>query len=410
MMSILMFGWEYPPNLTGGLGTACYGLANALTESGIEINFLTPRSYDESGDHSSGQNILRKVKNSKENLTATLNKLHHLLSIPSKLSPYTSSSHLLSFEQKKVVNSQLQKELDHFTALSLEAINGLDYDLIHAHDWPTYGAALQVQKAYNKPLVLHVHSTEIDRRGDGMNRLIFELEKKGFTTADSIIAVSNYTKSILVHKYEINPEKIEVIYHGVPAGFKRYQKVTGMPDFKEKIITFCGRITWQKGPSYFVNAAAKLAEKSDQIRFIMAGDGDLREEMITLTADLGLSRRFHFPGFLTHEELKGLWQISDLLVMPSVSEPFGLTALEAMTAGVPVIVSKQSGITELFPHILQVDYWETHALADLIHQLINDPPMISQQKEKNQAQLEKLSWSASARQIIDLYHSLKPKQ
>lgn len=403
-----MFGWEYPPNITGGLGTACYELTKALTGQGIGVNFVMPQSVDGNGLHASDQNIIKTAKKGKENLLHALSKLHYLPSIPSKLSPYAPQPDLPTSEQEQALNDQLQNELDQFTTLSLGAIKGLDYDLIHAHDWPTYSAALQAQKVSHKPLVLHVHSTEVDRRGSHMNRLIFELEKTGFAMADSIIAVSNYTKNILVKHYEVDPEKIEVIYHGVPSGFDDCEKAHDLPEFHEKIITFCGRITWQKGPSYFVNAAFKLAEENDQTRFIMAGDGDLRKEMIELTADLGLSRRFHFPGFLTREEVKSLWQISDLLVMPSVSEPFGLTALEAMASNIPVIISRQSGISELFPHISKADYWETHTLATLMHQLINDPQMIAQQKEKNQAQLAKLSWSTSAEQIIKLYHSLKP--
>ncbi|MDN5217228.1 glycosyltransferase family 4 protein [Fulvivirgaceae bacterium BMA12] len=409
MIKILMFGWEYPPNITGGLGTTCYELTKALTGKGVGINFVMPQSIEGNGLHASGQSIIKIAQKSKENLLHTLSDLHHLLSIPSKLSPYALQPDLSTVEQEQALNNQLQSELDHFTTSSSSAIKGLDYDLIHAHDWPTYGAALQAQKVSHKPLILHVHSTEADRRGNHMNRLIFELEKAGFTMADNIITVSNYTKNTLIDHYQVDPEKIEVIYHGVPSGFDNSERTANLPEFNEKIITFCGRITWQKGPSYFVNAAFKLAEENDQIRFIMAGDGDLREEMIELTADLGLSRRFHFPGFLTREEVKRLWQISDLLVMPSVSEPFGLTALEAMAAGVPVIISRQSGISELFPHILKADYWETHTLATLIHQLINDPQMIAQQKEKNQTQLARLSWTTSAEQIIKLYHSLKPR-
>lgn len=412
MMRILMFGWEYPPHITGGLGTACYWLANALTEKGIKIDFLTPHQDDVKNPVGgcSDAKQAASLKNEMENLGEALSKFLHKISIPSFLSPYPGNpvSSQPEKQSEHAIDDALRKELARFDKATVKALKGRNYDLIHAHDWPTYGVALMMRSASNKPLILHVHSTEIDRNGESGNQFIFKLEKKGFKKADKIIAVSHYTKNVLVSHYEVNPEKIEVVYHGVPPGFDHPETTDNLPGFREKVITFCGRITRQKGPSHFIHAASKLAERSDQIRFIMAGDGDLRDEMIELTAGLGISKRFHFPGFLNKEELKRLWKISDVLVMPSVSEPFGLTGIEAMSADLPVIVSRQSGLPELFPHILQVDYWETDALADLIFDVITNTKLTLRQKQENRNRLAGLSWTTAAGQVADLYTTLSP--
>ena len=410
MMRILMFGWEYPPHITGGLGTACYWLANSLTEKGVQINFLAPGSNDiENQAPDAGKSDpARSIEAGVEKLSIVLSKLLHKITIPSGLSPYGGKPLALQGEKEteQTLENLLKKELVYFNKSAAQALEGIQYDLIHAHDWPTFGAAILMHKMSDKPLILHVHSTEIDRNGDHRNEFIFRQEKQGFTKANKIIAVSHYTKKTLIDHYGVSAEKIEVVYHGVPPGFNNHKTAVELPRFREKIVTFCGRITHQKGPSYFINATNKLAEKSDQIRFIMAGDGDLREKMIELTAEMGISKRFHFPGFLTNEEVKNLWQISDALVMPSVSEPFGLTAVEAMSANLPVIVSRQSGLAELFPDLLQVNYWETEAMAELIFRLINDPQMTLLQKQENQRRLSKLSWTTAADQVIDLYHSV----
>lgn len=415
-MTILMFGWEYPPHISGGLGTACYNLVNALAEKGVRVNFITP-GPDESAGQVPGAGMhghTKPIKVGNEQLVNVLSQLLRKITIPSELSPYGNKS--ISDEEERREERQkeldlayqLEKELANFNASAAKALKGIEYDVIHAHDWPTYEAAMLMRNVSNKPVVLHVHSTEVDRNGDNGNEFIFELEKDGFLKADKIITVSQYTKNVLTDHYKVDSGKIEVVYHGVPQGFDNQITTDNLPRFKEKVVTFCGRITHQKGPIHFVNAAAKLTEMSDRIRFVMAGDGDLRHEMIELTAELGISRRFHFPGFLTREQVRYLWQISDVLVMPSVSEPFGLTGIEAMSAGVPVIVSSQSGLIELFPHVSQVDYWETDDLARLIFKLINDPQMTKQQKQENGRQLSKLSWEAAASQIVDLYHSVNP--
>ena len=397
MMRILMFGWEYPPHITGGLGTASYWLANALTAEGVKIDFVVPESGDMVNEwpHHHGSVAAKHIKVEGENLVSALNKLLRRISIPSKLSPYGSkilAEHAESPEGQ--LGEQLRKELARFNKAAAEALKEAKYDLIHAHDWPTFEAAMLMQSVSNKPLILHVHSTEIDRNGEHGNEFVFKLEKEGFDKADKIITVSQYTKNVLTNHYDVNDKKIEVVYHGVPEGFDNRKTENPLPEFGEKVVTFCGRITHQKGPSYFVNAASKLSERTDQIRFVMAGDGDLKEKMIELTAELGISKHFHFSGFLTKEELNRLWQITDVLVMPSVSEPFGLTGVEAMSADLPIIISRQSGLIELFPHVLQIDYWETDALANMIFKLINDPETVLRQKKENRRQLDKLSWKS----------------
>lgn len=412
MTRVLMFGWEYPPFIAGGLGTACYWLMNALTEKGIKIDFLTPHQGN-------GQSLCEEVpeyyqtttiKSEMEHLGQVLGKLLRKISIPSSLTPYPTATISSDTEEheREDLEKVLEEALNKFNKAASDALKGSKFDLIHAHDWPTYQAALDMQATSNKPLILHVHSTEIDRNGDSGSEFIFKLEEEGFKEADKIIAVSNYSKNMLVDHYQVDPKKIEVVYHGVPPGFDDGKTEGNIPQFREKVVTFCGRITRQKGPTHFINAASKLSVRSNQIRFVMAGDGDLRNNMIELTAGLGLSRRFHFPGFLTNRELKKLWQISDVLVMPSVSEPFGLIGVEAMSANIPVIVSKQSGLAELLPNMLQVDYWETDDLADLIFQAITNPQLVLKQKQENQTRLAGLSWSSAAEQVIDLYHSVIP--
>ena len=412
MTRVLMFGWEYPPFISGGLGTACYWLVNALTEKGIKIDFLTPHQRNDKSlcAEAPEYNPTTTIKTEMEHLSKALGNLLRKISIPSNLTPYPSAAISSDTEkqEKEELEKVLEEALNKFNKAASDALKGSKFDLIHAHDWPTYQAALNMHEASDKPLILHVHSTEIDRNGESGNEFIFKLEEEGFKEADKIIAVSNYSKNVLVDHYQVNPKKIEVVYHGVPPGYDGGEIAGNIPRFKEKVVTFCGRITHQKGPTHFINAASKLSARSNQIRFIMAGDGDLRNNMIELTAGLGLSRRFHFPGFLTGRELKLLWQISDVLVMPSVSEPFGLIGVEAMSADIPVIVSKQSGLAELLPNMLQVDYWETDDLADLIFQAITNPQLILKQKQENRMRLAGLSWSSAADQVIDLYHSVIP--
>lgn len=407
-MKVLMFGWDFSTRLTSGLGTACFGLTKALTELGIEVNYILPQKNQKTknGDsHTKGIEF-----NSAPAINGLIETLN-FIQIPSFLSPYSpyTQQSVEYTNQKTPIKSsgqQLLTGLQTYASLSGEKIKGLDYDIIHAHDWPGFPAALAAKHSSNKPLIIQVHSTEIDRWGDHANNLIYNLEKKGFEMASFIIAVSNYTKNMLVEKYQIDPAKIAVIYPGFSSQIPYSQRSISLPAFEEKIITFCGRFAWQKGPKYFVNIASKLLEKQQNLRFIMAGEGSLRTSMIELVAKMGISRYFHFPGHLKHQEIAALYQVSDILLAPSESEPFGLVALEAALAGIPVIINKHAGITEVLPNLYKYDCKETDAVAAEIVNMLNETATTAEAVETNRNAASKLTWERAAKEVLNLYLSV----
>lgn len=423
-MKVLMFGWEFPPHISGGLGTACYGLTKGLSHiPGMEILFVVPKAYGDenrNGMHLIGANdvyvdttkILKKKKLKKVTF----------LEVFSHLIPYLSPEEyehlsLQEFEHnaahykkgfKGKINftgkygRNLFEEISNYSLIASTIALENDFDIIHAHDWLTYPAGIAAKAISGKPLVIHVHATEFDRSGGSVNPDVFKIEKAGMEAANKIITVSNLTRNIVIEKYGINPQKVTTVYNAVEPQHESF-KIKKNTD--EKIVCFMGRITLQKGPEYFVEAACKVLKKMHNVRFVMAGSGDMMNKMIIQAARLHITDKFNFTGFLKGEEVNHLFSISDVYVMPSVSEPFGISPLEAMQSNVPVIISNQSGVSEILNHALKVDFWDIDAMADAIYGLLNYSALGNMFKKYGKAEVENLKWDNSAQQVRNVYNA-----
>ncbi|HDJ33455.1 MAG TPA: glycosyltransferase family 1 protein [Bacteroidetes bacterium] len=426
-MRVLMFGWEFPPHITGGLGTASYGLTRGMsTLPDVDMLFVVPRAY---GDED--QSAIRLIGAGDVPITRkrldieTFRKKFDYLEVASHLIPYMdpeeyekihsreeagSSRYLHIDEEGRIVFSGKYGPglLDEIANYALVAgIIGRDeeFDLIHAHDWLAYPAGIAAKIASGKPLIIHVHATDFDRSGGNVNPDVYTIEKRGMEAADRIIAVSNLTRSIVIEKYGIPPEKVITVYNAVepleehkPKGLRK-----GVDD---KIVTFLGRITMQKGPEYFIEAAFRVLKKMRNVRFIMAGSGDLMEKMILRAAQLRITDRFHFTGFLKGDDVFDMLRMSDLYIMPSVSEPFGISPLEAMQSNVPVIISRQSGVAEILTYVITVDFWDIDTIADSIYGLLNYPALSAMFKKYGKIEVDNLRWEESARQVRDVYYDV----
>ncbi|HZX74428.1 MAG TPA: glycosyltransferase family 4 protein, partial [Cyclobacteriaceae bacterium] len=300
----------------------------------------------------------------------------------------------------------LLDEVNRYGNVAREIARSHSFDVIHAHDWLTFPAGIEAKKISGKPLVIHVHATEFDRAGEkNINQRVFDIEKSGMMEADKIIAVSHWTKDILIKKYGISEEKISVIHNGVTP--QTESDFSYLPKISKHIVTFLGRITYQKGPQYFIEAARKVLSQFPDAHFVMAGSGDLLPEMMMRVARAKISSRFHFTGFLKGEQIHQLWSVTDVYVMPSVSEPFGITPLEAIQAHVPVIVSNQSGVAEVMKHAIKVDFWDTDALANAIMSVLNHQPLSNSLKINSGRELKTLTWNRAAKKVNTLYEELQ---
>ena len=278
------------------------------------------------------------------------------------------------------------------------------FDVIHAHDWLTYYAGIAAKRISGKPLVVHMHATEFDRSGEHINQEVYNIERAGMEAADRVIAVSNLTRNIVIEKYGIPAEKVVTVHNAVR--FETKETDEAERGVSDKIVTFLGRITYQKGPDYFVEAAAKVLKRMNNVRFVMAGSGDMLKHIVRRVAKLGIADRFHFTGFLKGDEVQKMFGMSDVYVMPSVSEPFGISPLEAMKSNVPVIISKQSGVAEVLDYALKVDYWDVDALADAIYGLLQYPSLAAMSAARGKNEVVNLKWSDAARKVIEVYRSV----
>jgi len=280
-----------------------------------------------------------------------------------------------------------------------------EFDIIHAHDWLTYEAGISAKKVSGKPLVVHMHATEFDRSGEHVNQVVYDIERRGMEAADRVIAVSNLTRTIVIEKYGIDPAKVFTVHNAVEPNDKAefYGIERGV---KEKIVTFLGRITFQKGPEYFIEAAYKVLQKDDNVRFVMAGSGDMMNKMILRVAELKMATKFHFTGFLKGAEVDQMFALSDVYVMPSVSEPFGISPLEAMRSNVPVVISRQSGVSEVLNHALKVDFWDIDALADSIYGLLHYDGLSGMFKSLGKVEVDNMKWDNAAANVKDVYLKL----
>jgi len=301
--------------------------------------------------------------------------------------------------------SNLLEEIYNYAAVARIIAEQTEFDLIHAHDWLAYPAGIAAKEVSGKPLVIHVHATDFDRSGEDVNPKVYAIEREGMEIADKIISVSDYTKSIVTDKYKIPQEKVTTIYNAVEPALAQEGKAFKRKG-NEKLVTFLGRITRQKGPEYFIEAANLVLKKMKNVRFVMAGSGDMMNAMIAQTAELGISDKFHFTGFLSGNDVTEMFNLTDVFVMPSVSEPFGIVPLEAMQSRVPVIISNQSGVSEILEHALKIDFWDTQAMADSIYGLLNYPSISQLFKEEGKVEVDNLRWVNSAKNVSDVYNSL----
>jgi glycosyltransferase involved in cell wall biosynthesis len=440
-----MFGWEFPPHISGGLGTACQGLTEALSEERIDVIFVVPKLVG--GEHAAdvsfvdaGKVILKKRKRSVQTLSAiTEGPIEYgeteitVLEVDSTLSPYHSEAyyypvtHVQSWqhEHSGVTTSHetellqedeythtftgnygpnLRAEVVRYAEVAAAIAERIDFDVIHVHDWMTFPAGVAAKRASGKPLVVHVHSTEFDRSGDQIDRQLYEIEKEGMDAADIVLAVSQWTKDIVINRYGIPREKVKVLHNGIIV--RQDSPEPTLPPLGTHVVTFLGRLTYQKGPLYFIAAAKKVLEKFPDAHFIMAGSGDLFPQAIERVAHLRLSSRFHFTGFLRGENIARIWAMSNVYVMPSVSEPFGITPLEAIQAGVPVIVSNQSGVAEVMPHAIKVDFWKTDRLAETICSILQHRSLSTTLQKNSQEAIKHITWNNAAKKIKSIYHEL----
>ena len=302
--------------------------------------------------------------------------------------------------------ANLMEEVARYAMVAAQVAKDLEgqFDVIHAHDWLTYFAGIAAKRVSGKPLVVHMHATEFDRSGENINRRVYAIEKAGMQAADRVIAVSELTRRIVIGKYGILADKVVTVHNAVRFG--ESEEAAPERAVKDKVVTFLGRITYQKGPDYFVEAAAKVLQRVSDVRFVMAGSGDLMNHVVRRVAQLGIADRFHFTGFLKGGEVQRMFRLSDVYVMPSVSEPFGISPLEAMRSGVPVIISRQSGVAEVLDYAIKVNYWDVDALADAIYGLLTYPALGRMFASKGLEEVTGLKWTNAAAKIKTVYETV----
>jgi len=296
----------------------------------------------------------------------------------------------------------LIQETERYARLVASITRGESFDVIHAHDWLTYPAGLAMRAISGKPLVVHVHSTEFDRSGADVNKRVYDIERMGMHGADRVLAVSQLTKNVCVRRYGVAPAKVDVVYNGVERESqqpKEGEKIAG----SDKIVLFLGRITMQKGPEYFIQAAKRVLEKMDNVKFVLAGSGDMALRMIEMAAAMGIGHKVLFTGFLRGRDVERVFKMADCYVMPSVSEPFGISALEAISHDVPVILSKTSGAGEVLTHVLKVDFWDIDEMANKIVAVLKHPPLSVTLRQHGNIELHRLTWEVAAERCVASY-------
>lgn len=471
-MRVFMLGWEFPPFISGGLGTACYGLTKALSKKQAGVTFVLPKTVDsdytshvkllspQAPQAAAGDRAPESVASSfaidapvKPGESARVFENVSFRAVPSRFSsPYAGGAAVASRGESDAegggaisfINPQasipqppattpapaaqlppvdvtpdpdprppipdsdydgdLTAEARRYANLCVALAAGEDFDVVHAHDWLTFPAGIAVAQATGKPLVVHVHSTEYDRSGEHGNTIVRDIERDGCHAATRIIAVSRRTKAVLVERYDLPDHKIEVVYNGIENG-------PANPDIKippkiakdDKIVLFLGRVTMQKGPEYFIQAAKRVLEKMDHVKFVVAGTGDKIQELIEMAARAGIGPKVVFTGFLRGDDVEKVYKMADVYVMPSVSEPFGIAPLEAISHDVPVIMSKQSGVSEVIEHALKVDFWDTDEMANKIIAVLRHPPLGATLREHADLEVRKLTWDGAAAKCLEVY-------
>lgn len=431
-MKVLMFGWEFPPHIAGGLGTACEGIVKGLAHNGVETIFVMPSA---SGDEDqSATTIINAsdvaVRNVSETVDEFLNKVK-FINVDSNIVPYVDPEEYFeaieemkrsSVKQTTVGFGQKFKFSGKYGANLLEEVSryaqvggtiamqhASEFDIIHAHDWLTYLAGIAAKELTGKPLVVHVHATSFDRGTDDMvDSRVFAIEKRGMEAADRVVTVSDLTRNIVINRYGIDASKVVTVHNAVD--FSGRENIRVERGVRDKVVTFLGRITFQKGPEYFIEAAAKVLKRTKNVRFVMAGSGDMMTRAIRQVARLGISDRFHFTGFLRGQDVQKMFALSDVYIMPSVSEPFGISPLEAMRSNVPSIISHQSGAAEVLKYALKVDFWDVDALANDIYALLSYPALADFATKQGFDEVNALKWNGATAKLKVVYESLVKQQ
>lgn len=402
-MKILMLGWELPPHNSGGLGVACLNLSRALAAEGADIDFVVP--YSAPHETITFMNVLSAAP------------LDPLLRFGGAYDSEHITERLIPTiltESKTISIREIQEKYCDFVEKYLMEFRP---DVVHAHDWLTFEAGILAKKNFGIPLIAHVHATEFDRSGmNGGNPLVHEIEREGLLLADRIFAVSKTTKRLIHEKYDIPLEKIDVIYNSLDEDFlknsysfnsENYAYIKKFKSLGYTIVSTVGRFTIQKGLWHFMHAAARAVTKNPKLLFVFAGDGEERNELIELAADLSISRNVIFTGFIRGKKLRDIYEISDIFVMSSVSEPFGLTALEAAHHGDVLILTKQSGVAEILRSSLQYDFWDEKKLADEIIAVSKSVALKHSLQENIKNEYLKISWNDVAKKCLKAYNKLE---
>jgi len=457
-MRVFMLGWEFPPFISGGLGTACYGLTKAMSSIGTDIMFVLPRPVTtpfsthvrlvsprpdsrlaapatefrlDEFEHVSFRTVNAAITNpyntpadydvqreaaeaaAKANAEPIVEKTFKATVIESTQPVTAASSPTKGFiggsntAASSPYAGDMFSEIQRYALLAAEIARNESFDVVHvyAYCWDTAGLAVSALKGV--PLVVHVHSTEFDRSGVSVDQRIYDIERRGMHGAMKVIAVSYLTKNQITHQYGVDPAKVEVVYNAIEQNGNGFDEEKYSIHKDEKIVLFLGRITMQKGPEYFLAAAKKVLEVMDNVKFVMAGSGDMIRRTIEMAASMGIGHKVLFTGFLRGGDVEKVFKMADLYVMPSVSEPFGIAPLEAMSHDVPVIISKQSGVSEVLTHALKVDFWDINEMANKIIAVLKHPPLASTLRQHGSFEVKRLSWTDAARQCVQVYEQAR---
>lgn len=412
-MKALMFGWEFPPHILGGLGTASYGLTKGMSmQPDMDITFVIPKPW---GDED--QSFLKIIGACNVPVVWKENDWDYVnYRIGDKMHPneYFWLRDGIRYDYRRIGTNDLGcidfsgrypdnllEEIGNYEAVASVLAHRLDFDIIHSHDWLTYPAGVFAKQISGKPLVIHVHATDFDRSRGNVNPTVYAIEKRGMDQADHIMCVSHLTRKTVIEKYHQDPFKVTTVHNAVePLPDAEHFTKT---ERKDKIVTFLGRITMQKGPEYFVEAAARVLQKTDGVRFVMAGSGDMMNAMIDLVAKRGIADKFHFTGFLRGRQVHEMLAESDVYIMPSVSEPFGISPLEAMQVGTPTIISHQSGCAEILQHAIKTDYWDIDAMADAIYSIVKNPAMYNSLRNLGLNEVNNIKWYDAGLKVRAIY-------
>jgi len=427
-MRVLTLTWEFPPLLTGGLGMACYGIVKALLRLGIEVDliipvreevyfclkkeqdadalplgFADPEKKKKSGRKVTAKEIIGEIEKYITPYYTTGEKTWRKIATE-ELLEYVKKTEPMNFLIQTFADEHiLLQEVRNYTAMAANIGRRLDFDVIHAHDWLTYTAGILIKRLSKKPLVAHVHATEFDRAGGPGDRKIHEIEYTGIQLADLVITVSSYTANMIIDRYKVDPKKIRVVHNAFTvSGERKIKKII----FREPTVLFMGRITIQKGPDYFLEVARRVLETEKKIRFVMTGSGDMEKQILHKAASLGLGTKFLFERFLKRDRVEKILSATDIFIMPSISEPFGIVPLEAMSHGAVAIVSKQSGVAEVIESAYKIDFWDIDKIVSIILNLIRNPDKLKELSKRSMEEVAKFQWDEAARKITDIYYEV----